>query len=45
MSTVEKISIALTPDLASLVRSAVDNGMINTEYTLRLKHGHFFERS
>ena len=26
MSTVEKISIALTPDLASLVRGAVDNG-------------------
>lgn len=26
MSTVEKISIALTPDLALLVRNAVDNG-------------------
>lgn len=26
MSTVEKISIALTPELASLVRGAVDNG-------------------
>lgn len=26
MSTVEKISIALTPDLASLVRKAVDDG-------------------
>lgn len=26
MSTVEKISIALTPDLALLVRGAVDNG-------------------
>jgi putative addiction module antidote protein, CC2985 family len=26
MSTVEKISIALTPDLASLVRNAVDKG-------------------
>ena len=26
MSTVEKISVALTPDLASMVRGAVDNG-------------------
>ncbi len=26
MSTVEKISISLTPDLASLVRKAVDDG-------------------
>lgn len=26
MATVEKISIALTPDLASLVRQVVDNG-------------------
>ncbi len=26
MSTIEKISIALTPDLASLVRKAVDDG-------------------
>ncbi len=26
MSTVEKISIALTPDLASLVRNAVEDG-------------------
>lgn len=26
MSTIEKISVALTPDLASMVRGAVDNG-------------------